>query len=59
MKYKGVNNIKHITYYFEDLLIDIDNNFILVFKSFHIKSKQFYISIGQLYSFEFLIIIKN
>lgn len=37
MEYEGIDNNKNIAHYFKNLLIDVDNNFTLKFKSFHIE----------------------
>lgn len=54
---KVFNNNKNIVHYFEHLSIDTDNDFILISKSFHTESQQFYISICQLHSFKSLFVV--
>lgn len=48
MKYEDLDNNKDIAYYFEDLSIEIHNDYTSESKSFYTKSEQFHIFFDQL-----------
>ena len=59
MKYEGIDNDEDIAHYFEDLLIDVDNDFTPTSKSFFTESEQFHTSIGQLNNSESKTVVNN
>lgn len=50
MEYEGVDNDKNIAYYFEDLSININKDYIPGSESFYTGSGQFHTSIGHLHN---------
>lgn len=55
--YKDIDNNEGINQFFSNLSIDIQNDYILKSELYYTKSKEFHTSIGQLPSFESLIVI--
>lgn len=58
-EYKGVDDNEDIAYYFENLLINIDNNCTPGIESFYTNFKQFHTSIGQLHNSKSLIVVNT
>ena len=58
-EYKDINNDNDIAYYFEDLLINTNNDCTLELKLFDTNSEQLNILIGQLDNIESLTIVNT